>query len=89
MDIEEKLWDNVAKEIPNCEHETEAQANAIKLADETRLLGNYIEVEQLEEVLEGLVVGQTWQGDTRVVLFVKLNQDTNLTEELINKIKSK
>ena len=51
MDIEEKLWDNVAKEIPNCEHETEAQAKAIKLADETGLLGNYIEVEQLEEAV--------------------------------------
>jgi hypothetical protein len=51
MDIEETLWDNVAKEIPNCEHETEAQAKAIKLADETGLLGNYIEVEQLEEAV--------------------------------------
>ena len=51
MDIEEKLWDDVAKEIPNCEHETEAQAKAIKLADETGLLGNYIEVEQLEEAV--------------------------------------
>lgn len=56
MDIEEKLWDNVAKEIPNCEHETEAQAKAIKLADETGLLGNYIEVEQLEEA-----VNEMWQ----------------------------
>lgn len=56
MDLEEKLWDNVAKEIPNCEHETEAQAKAIKLADETGLLGNYIEVEQLEEA-----VNEMWQ----------------------------
>ena len=56
MDIEEKLWDDVAKEIPNCEHETEAQAKAIKLADETGLLGNYIEVEQLEEA-----VNEMWQ----------------------------
>ncbi len=56
MDLEEKLWDNVAKEIPNCEHETEAQAKAIKLADEIGLLGNYIEVEQLEEA-----VNEMWQ----------------------------
>ena len=56
MDIEEKLWDNVAKEIPNCEHETEAQAKAIKLADETGLLGNYIEVEAIEEA-----VNEMWQ----------------------------
>lgn len=51
MDIEEKLWDDVAKEIPECEHESEAQAKAIKLADETGLLGNYIEVEHLEEAV--------------------------------------
>ena len=56
MDIEEKLWDDVAKEIPNCEHETEAQAKAIKLADETGLLGNYIEVEAIEEA-----VNEMWQ----------------------------
>ncbi len=51
MDLEEKLWDDVAKEIPECEHESEAMAKAIKLADETGLLGNYIEVEQLEEAV--------------------------------------
>ncbi len=49
----------------------------------------YRQVEQIEEVLEGLVVGQIWQGDTRVVLFVRLNPNSNLTEVLINKIKNK
>ena len=49
----------------------------------------YRQVEQLEEVLEGLVVGQIWNGDTRVVLFVKLNSNYDLTEELTNKIKLK
>jgi len=49
----------------------------------------YRQVEQIEEVLEGLVVGQIWQGDTRVVLFIRLNKNTNLTKGLINKIKSK
>ncbi len=49
----------------------------------------YRQVEQIEEVLEGLVVGQIWQGDTRVVLFVRLNPKSNLTEALINKIKNK
>ena len=49
----------------------------------------YRQVEQIEEVLEGLVIGQTWQGDTRVVLFVRLNQNSNLTKDLINKIKTK
>ena len=30
-----------------------------------------------------------WKGDTRVVLFVRLNSNRHLTEELINKIKLK
>ena len=49
----------------------------------------YRQVEQIEEVLEGLVVGQMWQGDTRVVLFIRLNKNTSLTQNLIDKIKSK
>ena len=49
----------------------------------------YRQVEQIEEVLEGLVVGQIWKGDTRVVLFVRLNDNSNLTEELIDQIKTK
>jgi len=49
----------------------------------------YRQVEQIEEVLEGLVVGQVWRGDTRVVLFVRLNTNSNLTQDLIDKIKTK
>ena len=49
----------------------------------------YRQVEQIEEVVEGLVIGQIWKGDTRVVLFVRLSQVFNLTEDLINKIKTK
>jgi acetoacetyl-CoA synthetase len=49
----------------------------------------YRQVEQLEEVLEGLVVGQIWNGDTRVILFVRLISNYDLTEELISKIKLK
>ena len=49
----------------------------------------YRQVEQIEEVLEGLVVGQIWQGDTRVVLFIRLNSNSNLSQDLIDKIKIK
>ena len=49
----------------------------------------YRQVEQIKEVLEGLVVGQIWQGDTRIVLFVRLDPKSDLTEDLINKIKTK
>jgi acetoacetyl-CoA synthetase len=42
----------------------------------------YRQVEQFDEVLESLVIGQTWQGDIRIVLFVHLREGYQLTEEL-------
>ena len=44
-------------------------------------------MEQLEEVEEGIVVGQDWQGDVRVVLFVKLAAGVDLDEALIGRIR--
>jgi len=49
----------------------------------------YRQVEQLDEVVESLVIGQDWEGDVRVVLFVKLRDNEEFSEELINKIKKK
>jgi acetoacetyl-CoA synthetase len=49
----------------------------------------YRQVEQLEEVIESLVIGQDWQGDVRVVLFVKLKEDLQLDEALVNRIKKR
>ncbi len=46
----------------------------------------YRQVEQLDEVLESMVIGQQWQQDTRVVLFVKLRESIKLDEALITKI---
>ena len=42
----------------------------------------YREVEKLPEVLESIAIGQKWQGDVRVVLFVRLAPGISLTEEL-------
>jgi len=47
----------------------------------------YRQVEQLPEVVESLVVGQDWQGDVRVVLFVKLKENAILDEVLTANIK--
>ncbi len=47
----------------------------------------YRQVEQLPEVLEGLVVGQRQAGDTRVVLFVRLAEGVDLDEALIGRIR--
>lgn len=47
----------------------------------------YRQVEQFDEVLESLVIGQDWGGDVRVVLFVRLRSGITLTPDLIEAIK--
>jgi len=47
----------------------------------------YRQVEKLDEVLESLVIGQDWDHDVRVVLFVKLREGLSLDDALIGKIK--
>ncbi|QSL92655.1 acetoacetate--CoA ligase [Ectopseudomonas toyotomiensis] len=46
----------------------------------------YRQVEKVPQVLESIVIGQDWQGDVRVVLFVRLRDgvtlDDNLREEI-------
>jgi acetoacetyl-CoA synthetase len=49
----------------------------------------YRQVEQLDEVLESLVIGQDWDNDVRVVLFVKLREDLTLDSALIARIKER
>jgi acetoacetyl-CoA synthetase len=49
----------------------------------------YRQVEQLSEVVESLVVGQEWEGDVRIVLFVRLREGVSLTEDLISRIKGR
>ena len=46
-------------------------------------------MEQLDEVLESLVIGQDWNKDVRVVLFVKLREGLTLDDALAEKIKSR
>ncbi len=50
----------------------------------------YRQVEQLDEVVESLVIGQDWPpgevGDSRVVLFVKLREGMTLDRALIERI---
>ena len=52
----------------------------------------YRQVEQLDEVMESIVIGQTWPpgeiSDVRVVLFVKLREGLTLDDALVAKIKN-
>jgi acetoacetyl-CoA synthetase len=47
----------------------------------------YRQVEQLPEVIESLVVGQEWDGDVRIVLFVRLRSGMALDESLRDRIR--
>jgi len=47
----------------------------------------YSEVEKFKEINESIVVGQAWNNDVRIILFVLMNQKNKLTNKLINKIK--
>jgi acetoacetyl-CoA synthetase len=47
----------------------------------------YRQVEKLEEVQESVVIGQDWQDDVRVVLFVVLSEGVELDDALRDKIK--
>ncbi|MBL8309564.1 MAG: acetoacetate--CoA ligase [Burkholderiales bacterium] len=49
----------------------------------------YRQVETLPEVVESIVIGQIFHGDTRVVLFVKLAEGLRLDAALIAKIKER
>jgi acetoacetyl-CoA synthetase len=44
-------------------------------------------VEQVPEVLESIVVGQEWDGDMRIVLFVKLREGVLLDDKLARRIR--
>ena len=47
----------------------------------------YRQIEQLEEIEDSVVVGQNWENDVRVILFVKLAPEVELTDALKNKIR--
>ncbi|MBW1616374.1 MAG: acetoacetate--CoA ligase [Deltaproteobacteria bacterium] len=48
----------------------------------------YRQLDQVEEINDSLVVGQNWENDIRVVLFVTLADGYKLTDSLKNKIKT-
>ena len=64
-----------------------AETDLDKLAGElSNILGF---MEQLNEVVESLVIGQDWDNDTRVVLFVRLREGLELSPDLERTIKTR
>jgi acetoacetyl-CoA synthetase len=48
----------------------------------------YRQVEKIEEVAESIAIAQQWQGDVRIVLFVRLREGVTLDERLRDKIRT-
>jgi acetoacetyl-CoA synthetase len=47
----------------------------------------YSQVEQFDEVEESIAVGQDWEGDARIILFVRLRDGHSLDESLIEQMR--
>jgi acetoacetyl-CoA synthetase len=47
----------------------------------------YRQVEAMDEVTDSIVVGQNWENDVRVILFLKLAAGTTFDEDLVKRIK--
>jgi len=47
----------------------------------------YSEVEKFKEIKESIVVGQSWENDVRIILFITMSKNFLLTDLLFNKIK--
>ncbi len=47
----------------------------------------YSVVEKFKEIKESIVVGQSWDNDVRIILFVVLSKNNKLDEKLISKLK--
>lgn len=49
----------------------------------------YREVDKIDDVIDSVAIGQAWDGDTRIILFVQLSNGVSLDETLIKKIKQR
>jgi acetoacetyl-CoA synthetase len=47
----------------------------------------YNVIEEIKEIADSIVVGQNWQGDQRILLFIKLASGLHLTEDLKQRIR--
>ena len=48
----------------------------------------YNVVDNIEGIADSMAVGQNWEGDQRIILFVRLATGHELSEELKNRIKT-
>lgn len=49
----------------------------------------YRQVEAIPEVIEAVAVGQSWEGDERIILFIRLREGVALTPDFEKLIRSR
>lgn len=49
----------------------------------------YRQVETFPEIQESIVIGQDWDDDTRVVLFLRMTEGSDLSDDLVKQIKTR
>ena len=49
----------------------------------------YRQVEQFDAIIEGITIGQNWDGDTRIILFVTMCEGVELTDVLQDQIRAR
>jgi len=47
----------------------------------------YSQVEKFKEIKESIVIGQSWDNDVRIILFIVMNHKHNFSEDLVGKVK--
>ncbi len=47
----------------------------------------YAQVEQMPEIVEAIAIGQDWEGDVRIVLFVRLAEGAALDDDLVARVR--
>tara|TARA_Y100001980_G_C14554054_1_gene340106 strand:+ start:601 stop:2544 length:1944 start_codon:yes stop_codon:yes gene_type:complete len=48
----------------------------------------YNVVEKVDEISDSLVIGQSWNGDQRILLFLKMEKDQPFNETIVKKVKN-
>ena len=48
----------------------------------------YRVIDRIDNIDDSLVIGQTWKGDQRIILFLKMKNDIILSKDIIGKVKN-
>ena len=96
MFIAGDLWGNYINEMKNIDHQFIPLLKIFGRSDTTLNPGGvrigtseiYQAVERFKEVEDSLVIGQPWENDERIILFIKIKNGFAMSNDLVKDIKS-